>query len=151
MKSTSENIRDLYQREADLHEELLECIKSERENLINLNIDNLWELMESKNRILTTIQEGRDQIKSLLEEAGGKQNVSNREKPLVAELSNKIITLKQEIGARVKENVSFIKESLQFVDDLITIFAMGGKLETSYSPAKRQTRETPGRIYRREV
>ena len=116
-----------------------------------MNIDNLWELMESKNRILTTIQEGRDQIKSLLEEAGGKQNVSNREKPLVAELSNKIITLKQEIGARVKENVSFIKESLQFVDDLITIFAMGGKLETSYSPAKRQTRETPGRIYRREV
>lgn len=151
MKATSENIRDLYQREADLLEELLDCVKSEKENLVNLNIDNLWELMERKNRTLTTIQEGRDQIKGMLEEIGGHQDVSKKEKPLVAELTNQISTLKQEIGARIKENVSFIKESLQFVDDLITIFAMGGKLETSYSPAKRQTREIPSRIYCREV
>ena len=52
---------------------------------------------------------------------------------------------------RVRENVTFIQESLDFFDEIISIFANGGRVERSYRPAGNGQKRPSTLIYHRKV
>jgi flagellar biosynthesis/type III secretory pathway chaperone len=151
MQSALQSIETAYQRKVSLFQELLNCVASERNHLINLNVENLWEIMDKKKKILESIQDLREQIKKIAKEDSTYQNALGKERWPIIEHSRKIASLKKQIKTRVKENVTFIQESLQSFDEIISIFTMDGRLEFSYSPVRKHRKETTIRIYQRKV
>jgi hypothetical protein len=151
MITENRNIEDVYRRKAGLFEELLNCIESERESLISLNIENLWALMERKRKIIEAIGEARVQIRSFNENRERGYDTPVRDRQAVLELSKKIARLEEEIKVRVKENVSFIHETLDFFDDVVSSLIRGGKSDGSYHPSKRKGKEISTMIYHKEV
>jgi hypothetical protein len=51
----------------------------------------------------------------------------------------------------VRENVSFIEETLQFFDEIVSIFALGKRPEYGYEPAFRRQRTPSSLIFESEV
>ena len=151
MQSVFQTIEEAYRKKVSLFQDLLSCVTAERDDLIKVNIDNLWVLMEKKQKILQAIEEAKGQIKNLAEEDPAYQNAYGKERGRIIELSERIVRLKEEIKARVKENVTFIQESLQFVDEIISIFSMGGRLEPSYDPIRKHRKGFSAGIYQRQV
>jgi len=151
MQSVLQTIEEAYRKKVSLFQDLLHCVTAERDDLIKVNIDNLWVLMEKKQKILQAIEEAKGQIKNLAEEDPAYQNASGKERGHIIELSKRMVSLKEEIKTRVKENVTFIQESLQFVDEIISIFSMGGRLEPSYDPARKHRKGLSAGIYQRQV
>jgi flagellar biosynthesis/type III secretory pathway chaperone len=140
-----------YRKKVSLLRELLGCLAQERENLIVPNVQNLWSLMEEKQRLLTSIGETEEEIQGLRNQEPRVQEVSGTDRNPVAALSHEIRRLGEEIKARVRENVSFIQETLLFFDEIISIFAGGGRVAYSYEPVLKRQRTSPSLMYKREV
>lgn len=151
MESSLQMIEGSYRRKASLFKELVNCLDLERDNLINLNIEGLWSLMEEKQGILLSIEDEGEQIKKIMEKDYPDQDVPEPGRRPIMELSQKIADLKEDIKVRVKENVTFIRESLDFFDEIISIFANGGRVEHSYRPTRKGQRGLSTLIYHREV
>jgi len=151
MESSIQTIEGIYRRKVSLFKELINCLDLERDSLINLNIENLWSLMEEKQRILISIEDEGTQIKKIIEKNYPDQDIPERGGRLITELSQKMADLKEEIKIRVKENVTFIQESLDFFDEIISIFANGGRVEHSYRPTRNGQKALSALIYHKEV
>ena len=151
MEASLQSTEKIYRRELSLFQELLNCLTLEKDNLINLDMESLWDLMEKKKRIIESIEDGREQMKKITEENHPKQGLAGKGRRPFMALSKRLDHLKEEIKVRVKENVVFIQESLEFFDEIISTFAMGGEVEHSYGPVRKKQKEFSTRIYHREV
>lgn len=151
MELLSKSIEEAYREEASLLLALLVCLKSERESLIELNIKNLWSLMEEKQKLLTSVADTERRVRVLREGDTTESGALPVDRQPNAALSRKVAGLKEEIKARVRENVAFIQESLQFFDEIISIFARGGRAEYSYEPILKRQRVSSSLIYQSEV
>lgn len=151
MQSVLQTIEETYRKKVSLFQDLLNCVIAEREDLIKVNIENLWVHMEEKQEILQAIEEAKRRIKNLVDEDPAYQKASLKQRRRISELSKKIVRLKEEIRRTVKGNVTFIQDSLQFFDEMISIFAAGGTLESSYAPVPRHRKELSPRIYQIQV
>jgi flagellar biosynthesis/type III secretory pathway chaperone len=151
MESLSAKMEVVYRKKVSLLRELLGCLAQERENLIVPNVLNLWSLMEEKQRLLASISETEEEIRGLKNQELSVREVSGTDRNPVTTLSHEIRRLGEEIKARVRENVSFIQETLLFFDEIISIFASGGRAEYSYEPVLKRQKISSSLIYKREV
>jgi chromosome segregation ATPase len=151
MESTPQGIEGCYQLKAALLKELLDCLSLEKDNLIDLNLENLWPLMEKKQAVLRDIEGAEERIKAVMERDRSGERVPSKVREALTALSRKINHLQDEIRARVRENVSFIQETLQFFDELITLFISAGQPEQAYHPARKNQKEPTTLLYHREV
>jgi len=132
-----------------LLKELVDCLQREREILADLHIQDLWTVVEEKQRILQDIEALPPQAT----EAGpGKKSAGMGthlvENPTPA---HTIARLKEEIRERTRENAAFIRDSLQFVDELVALITGDTKENGTYSPNGGQNRAHRSRLYGREV
>ncbi|MFC1822935.1 flagellar export chaperone FlgN [Thermodesulfobacteriota bacterium] len=151
MERAANKIEGLDRHKILLLQDLLHCLKQERENLINLDLDCLWEVMEEKNRLLTAIAENEAQLEKMRNEVSRNGEKPDAESLIPGSLSLKIHNLQGKIRTRVKGNVAFIQESLEFFDEIISIFTMGGRVEHSYGHLTKNQKEFSPLIYHREV
>ena len=79
--------------------------------------------MEEKNKILKSIEDSREQFDKIADLKNPYDNLPGNDKKIVNELKKTLVRLKQEVQAMVKENVSFINETLVFFNDMIGILA----------------------------
>ena len=149
MDGKSKTVNGLYHRKIDLMEALLHCVTQERENLIHLDVESLWGLMEEKERIMRSLEETQQEIDKGAE--GLKKPVRRGARETYGEEAGKVASLKEEIFTRVKENVSFIQETLGFMDDVVTSLASGKSGDQTYRPLSRAPKEPAPMIYHREV
>jgi flagellar biosynthesis/type III secretory pathway chaperone len=138
MENLNQRITSGYQKETSLFQDLLACLDLERDNLINLNLENLWTVMEKKQNLLESIEGVQGEIKGLLAQEGAKGAVSPDERHKLTSLSERVLHMKEEVRARVKENVLFIQETLGFFDELIQIFMANGESGRTYHPAAKK-------------
>lgn len=149
METLNQKITAGYQKEAALFQDLLNCLDLERDNLINLNLENLWATMEKKQGLLESIEGVQGEIKGLLAEDREKQPVATDDRHRLTSLSARVTHLKEEVRSRVKENVLFIQETLGFFDELVQIFMSGGEIGRSYGPgSKKAGNFTPLILYK---
>lgn len=151
MEASFAGIEKAYQKEIALLQELLECLSLEKDHLVNLNLESLWAIMEEKQNVLKSIEQARDEIQSLVKDREQGQVHSPEVKSLMTVFSRKIERLKKEIGARVRENVSFIQDTLGFLNEMISIFVAGAQPEPAYGPVRKAPTESANLIYHREV
>jgi len=148
MENLHERMEDANRTKISLMRALVDCLDLEREHLVNLNVKSLWSLLEEKHRILSSIAQADKEISTCAATAPGEGPAKGR---ALQGFSREIQHLKQEIGARVRENVSFIEETLHFFDEIVQIFASSGRPEYCYEPVPKRNKNPTSLIFEREV
>jgi len=151
MEQDIRKLKGWYSRRVSLYEELLECIKRERDNLINQDIKGIWNSLEEKKCILESIEE----INKLFSEDTEKQKVFNdihqKDRDNIDVMSRKLTGLKNEIGTRVKENISFINDTLSFINEIFSTLTKTGNSEVTYGKKRNFQNDSSNLIYNNEV
>lgn len=152
MEITTKDIIDIYSRRISLFKDLLNCIMRERDNLINRDIQGIWSSLEEKQSIMDSIEETVSHLKGITEKDAVNRDMPEEDRGKIVELSRSIIKLKQEIRARVKENVFFINETLGFFNEIISAMTTSEADKcTSYGPYGNTRRERRCLMYQGEV
>ena len=118
MERAAKKNEELGRHKILLLQDLLHCLKRERENLINLDLDCLWEVMEEKNKLLTAIAANEAQLEKMRNEVSRNGDRPDAKSVIPGTLSLKIHNLQGKIRTMVKGNVAFIQESLDFFDEI---------------------------------
>lgn len=123
-----QSIEKLIYEKILLYDDLLHCFMEERDSLINLNLDNLWQISNEKEEICSKIGSIRQEIISAIN-PGMDQKISDlnhmldlmprESRPEFHNSFQKLIELKSEIEALRKENMTFMDDSLRFLDEMI--------------------------------
>jgi hypothetical protein len=152
MEQRAKEIINNYIKEISLFQDLLSCVIRERDNLINQDIKGIWDSLEEKESILSSIEESRRPLSGVSGEEIGLRDLPSQDKDRIRELSRALIRLKLEIKARVKENVSFINETLAFFHEMISAMTMSEiDKSNSYGPSGICRRGPRSVIYQGEV
>ncbi|MBW2108087.1 MAG: flagellar protein FlgN [Deltaproteobacteria bacterium] len=137
MQDTVQGLEALLHRKIMLYQELIACLKEERNSLVNTDMDALWGTAEKKQAIVQQIETIRDQLMAALSREAGvsgedpspdhwlslvpQPHRSCLEKPYLT-----LMTLKADVRCRCEENKRFVEQSLAFLDELIGILANAG-------------------------
>ena len=123
-------IEKLFYKKIMLYSDLLHYYKEERESLIRVDLDKLWKISNEKEDICSKILSTRHEIISAANPGRDQESFNlNRIMDLIprefrAKFQNlylRLIKYKGEIEALRKENMIFINDSLQFLDELMSI------------------------------
>lgn len=115
-----------------LYDDLLHCVMEERDSLININLDKLWQISKEKTEICLKIEAIRKEILLTVNRGINQKEFDLNNIPDLAPLESKpkfhklfirLIRLKTEIDALRKENVNFMDDSLRFLDEMVSIIA----------------------------
>lgn len=151
MEQEINRIKGWYVKRVSLYEELLSCIKRERDNLINQDIKGIWNSLEEKKEILESIEEVNKIYSGSPEKNPVFHDIPKNDRNNINNLSRQLKGLKEEITVRVKENVLFINDTLSFINELFSILGKSGNSEITYGPNKKSRGEAATLIYRNEV
>ncbi|NQT69842.1 MAG: flagellar protein FlgN [Desulfobacteraceae bacterium] len=123
-------IEKLFYKKIMLYHDLLYCFKHERESLTNLDLDKLWSISAEKEEICAKINTTKQEIVAALDLKENQKTFElNRTMDLIPveykaefqKLYLRLIKLKSEIEVFRKENISFVNDSLEFLDEIIAI------------------------------
>jgi hypothetical protein len=156
MNSVEIRVEDSYQKQASMLEQLGDCLETERQSLIQVDVDQLWELMETKKTLVLEIEKTANEIKYLMDQcfqgsSEGPRATALKEWPWFRDVSRQTNMLKQSIQVRLKENLSFIRDALGFFDELIGIIAKREDRSQGYEHIGKPQEMNGPRIYSREV
>jgi hypothetical protein len=120
-----------------LYNDLLHCFRQESESLINIDLDKLWVISKEKEEICANISTARHKIMTTVGMQGDQKSFDlNRIMELIPreckaefqKLYLRLIKLKSEIEILRKENMIFVNDSLQFLDEIMAVIT--GKSES---------------------
>ena len=147
-----EGIQILCRERIRLFQQLLDCVATEKNSLIELNIKQLWTLMEEKQDLIASLEESRQRISELIDLNDPYPHIPAGDRRMVLGLFRRMSQLKDEIKQRIQENVSIIQESLGFFHDLVSVFAHSGSTENTYQELVRgKALESSSMLYQREA
>ena len=130
-------LEGLFHKKIILSNDLLHCLKKESESLINIDLDSLWTISKEKEDICSKIESIREQIVSALNQTIDQRFLTSHQilellpeehKATFRKLFQTLLKLKGEIEVIRKENMIFIDDSLQFLDEMMSILT--GKTKT---------------------
>lgn len=125
-----QKLENLIYEKIILYNDLLHCLERERETLIKIDMDNLWDISKEKEEICSKVSTVRQEIISTL---GLKMDPKDYRPSRILDFIPKarrarfqqsfvrLINLKSEIEALRKENMTLINESLQFLDEMVSV------------------------------
>jgi flagellar biosynthesis/type III secretory pathway chaperone len=137
-----DTIEKLFYKKIMLYNDLLYCFEEERRSLIAIKINRLWELSKEKDELCAQI----NSIRGKLSAAVHLENEPNAFKlglimDLIPEkhtdkfkkLYLRILKLKGEIEILRKQNILYIDDSLEFMDEMISILTGEDKSRYIYN------------------
>jgi len=127
---TVDTIEKLFYKKIMLYNDLLYCFEEERKSLIKIDLNKLWVLSKEKDEICAQIKSLRREM-SVAVFGEHKQNAFsiNQVMDLIPEkytdkfkkLYLRILKLKGEIEILRRQNIFYINDSLEFLDEMISI------------------------------
>jgi hypothetical protein len=152
MEQSAKKIMNNYMKEISLFQDLLNCIIRERDHLINQDVKGIWDSLEEKESILASIEQNRSLMKDMENGDSSSMEITPQDRDRIREHSRALARLKLEIKSRVKENVTFINETLSFFHEMISAMTMSEIDRTnSYGPSGFSRRAPRSAIYQGEV
>ncbi len=141
------------------YRDMLNCLLSEREALINVEVERLWDVSQKKEKLCRRIESLRKKLSKLIGKNGNGEsiNINNIFPYLTREQGEKIrpyfLTLKrlkEEIKTIREENITVINDSLRFLDDMIAILSTQRRESRLYDEKCRiKSQEQPAILCRR--
>ena len=153
-------IEKLFFKKIMLYDDLLYCFKAERESLISINLDKLWKISKEKEDICASINAARQEIIAAVDlQEGQKAFDLNRIMDLIPrefkaefqKLYLRLIKLKSEIEIMRKENMVFVDDSLQFLDEIIATITGNDASKIVYNDKCHLRKSDPYFLLSREV
>lgn len=136
------SLEKLFYKKIMLYNDLLHYFNKEKESLINIDLDKLWSISKEKEEICSEIKSIRQEIISIVDDPGTDQSSFNFNRILdliprenrakFQKLYRTLIKLKGEVELLRKENMSYINDSLQFLDEILSILTGETKSEMMY-------------------
>ena len=140
-------LEDLFHKKIMLYQELAESLKEERSLLAETDMDGLWDVSDKKQRLVEGIEEVRSHIVEALAEASlqyenGEDTFSlasvmsaipQKDKSRFRQPYLSLVHLKAEVRQQTLENKAFVEQSLDFLDELISIIADTGAPGHAYT------------------
>ena len=137
--STASKVEAFLAREIMMYHDLRRCFHEEREALINIDVDALWQIARDKENACSRITAGRQGFKGVVgSRADGEAfdlsgiiaGMPAGSRPHLQRLNLELKQLKTEIEASRRENKGYIDHSIEFMDEMIAVMAGGGEDKT---------------------
>ena len=136
---TVDTIEKLFYKKIMLYNDLLYCFEEERKCLIKIDLNRLWGLSKEKDEICAQINSIRREI-SVAVNPENEQDAFNLNQVMdlipgeytdkFKKLYLRILKLKGEIEILRKQNILYIDDSLEFLDEMISIIT--GESDSGY-------------------
>ncbi len=136
---TVDTIEKLFYKKIMLYNDLLHCFEEERKSLIRININRLWGLSKEKDEICAQIKSVRKEISVAVHLENEKDAfnlnlvmdlIPRKYTDKFKKLYIRILKLKGEIEILRKQNILYIDDSLEFLDEMISIIT--GETDSRY-------------------
>ena len=153
-------VETLFFKKIMLYNDLLHYLMKERESLIRIDLDNLWKISKEKEKACSEIISARQEIMSAV---GSKEDynsfnlnrimecIPTKFKPEFQNLYLRILKLKGEIEILRIQNMNVIDDSLNFMDEIITIVTGEAESRMIYNDKCRFDKSGPNVFLNREV
>ena len=137
-----QSLEKLFYQKIMLYHDLLHCFEKEQESLITIDMDTLWGISKQKEEMCTKIHAIRQEIMSSVNLRADQGSFDlNRILALIpfnkrAPFQNSYLTLvklRSEIEALRKGNMIFVDDSLQFLDEMISVITGEGGSRMLYN------------------
>ncbi len=155
------SLEKLFYKKIMLYNDLLHYFNKEKESLINIDLDKLWSISKEKEETCSEIKSIRQKILSLIANPGIDQNSFNfnhildliprENRAKFHKLHRTLIKLKGEVELLRKENMSYINDSLQFLDEILSILTGETKSEMMYNDKCHLRKSGPNIFLSREA
>lgn len=155
-----QSLEKLFYQKILLYNDLLDCFKREKESLLNIDLDSLWNISKEKEHICSKITSFREEIIAAvnpgIEEKPFNLNqildvIPVKKRDEFQKLYLTLIKLKGEIEVLRKENMLFIDDSLQFLDEMISIITGETKSKIVYNDKCHLSRSDTNILLSREA
>jgi len=142
------------------YNDLLHCFKREKEALINMDLDNLWNISKEKDELCLKIESIRQKIFAAAHFEPGQRHLAPvlimERLPVKArskfyELYHTLNKLKNEIDAIRELNMRTVDHSLKFLDEIISIISGQTRQDVIYNDRRRLNQSRSNMILSREV
>ena len=136
---TVDTIEKLFYKKIMLYNDLLYCFEEERKSLITIDLNKLWVLSKEKDEICAQIISIRREMSVAVNSENEQDAFSlNQAMDLIPEeytdkfkkLYLRILKLKGEIEILRRQNILYINDSLEFLDEMISIIT--GETDSGY-------------------
>jgi hypothetical protein len=143
-----------------LYNDLLHYFKEERESLISIDVDKLWRISKEKERACSEIASTRQEIMSAV---GSKEDhnsfnlkrimkyIPGKFKTDFQKLYLRILKIKGEIEVLRIQNMTVIDDSLNFMDEIISIITGETESRIIYNDKCRFSKSGPNLFLNREI
>jgi hypothetical protein len=159
-QAVQNKLESFFHKKLLLYRSLLDCLKKEREHLVQLDLEGLWDVSRAKEELCARIKAVRQQIQATACVDRGRpsltledviQGVPFEKRDPIRRLSNEVGLLKREVAAYRKGNAAFIDDSLKFIDDLIVTITGCAPVRNVYDHRCRMRKTGGQMLLRREV
>jgi hypothetical protein len=123
-------VETLFFKKIMLYNDLLHYLKEESQSLISIDLDKLWRISKEKEKACSEIESTRQEIISAVHSKEDPKSfnlnrimefIPGRFKAEFQKLYLRILKIKGEIEVLRIQNMTFIDDSLTFMDEIITI------------------------------
>jgi len=127
---TVDTIEKLFYKKIMLYNDLLHCFEEERKSLISINLNKLWSLSKEKDEICARIKAIRREMSVAVNPENEQDSfnlnlvmdlIPGKYTDRFKKLYLRILKLKGEIEILRKQNILYIDDSLEFLDEMISI------------------------------
>ena len=127
---TIQSLENLIYEKIILYNDLLHCLKKERETLIKIDLDDLWQISKEKEDLCSRISGLRREIISIIDPEMDQKDyqltrilgyIPSEKREKFQQSYVRLINLKMEIEAIRKENMILIDDSLQLLDEMVSV------------------------------
>jgi len=155
-----QKLETFFHKKILLYRSLLDCLKKERDHLISLDLNGLWDVSKVKDDLCARITSVRQQIGSITRTGNERCLPSYNEmigavpeegREGVERLFSKLGVLKREVEVYRRENVAFIDDSLAFIDELVMNLSGGPQAQKVYDNRCRLRKTDSRMLLTREV
>lgn len=159
-QAIQQKLEDFFHKKIVLYRSLLDCLKQERDHLVSLDLNGLWNVSRVKDDLCARIKAVRQQIQATVCVGSGRpplaldeviKAVPTEKRDPIRRLSGEVGLLKREVDAYRKGNMAFIDDSLKFIDDLIVTITGGASTRNVYDHRCRMRKAGGQMLLRREV
>ena len=143
-----------------LYKDLLNSLHGEKKSLMDIDLDRLWEISKEKEEICSKIMSVRQDISSIVRPEGHQESfglkqiveiVPREDRLRFHELYRTILQLKGEVEVLREENMAFIDDSLQFLDEMISLLRGEANSNINYNNKCQLNKSNANVILSREV
>jgi len=153
-------VEKLFFKKIMLYNDLLHYLKEERESLISIDLDKLWRISKEKENICSEIASTRQEIISAVHSKEDQKSfnlnrimefIPGKFKAEFQKLYLRILKMKSEIEVLRIQNMTFIDDSLNFMDEIISIISGQTESRIVYNDKCRFSKPIPNLFLSREV